>query len=122
LKKLIGAIAALGILAPAAGAASHFVKVSPSSTAAGQQVRVYGTVTGCQQHDQVIITSRAFKGATKHKFAGVPALLLKQNAQHKFSAKVKIKQAVMAGNYKVSGRCGGGTFGHTTLTITPPFY
>jgi hypothetical protein len=122
LKKLIAAILALAVFAPAAAAATHFVKVSPTTVAAGLKVRVYGTVSGCPTRDQVIITSKAFKGATRHSFAHVPALFLKQNKQHKFSSNVTLKTTIMAGNYTVSGRCGGGNFAHTKLTVTPGYY
>ena len=122
MKKLIAAILALAVFAPAAAAASRFVKVSPGSVAAGQSVRVYGTVTSCPTRNKVTITSKAFKGA-KHTFAHVPALLLKQNRQHKFSGNVTLTSTLMAGNYTVTARCGGGSiFGHTKLTVTPGFY
>jgi hypothetical protein len=124
MKKLIAAVCALAIFAPAAFAASpfvasHFVKLAPSTAKAGKTVRVYGSVgTGCGKTDSVIVFSSAFKGATTHEFAGVPALLLKQDKHHNFSAKVTIGKTIKARSYHVGGRCGGGNFGSATLKVT----
>ena len=80
MKKLIVAIVGLAVLAPAALAASssHFLKVSPSKAAQGQTVTVSGSVDhGCQighTGNGATIFSKAFKGATKHNFAGVPSV------------------------------------------------
>jgi hypothetical protein len=121
MRKLIAALCALAVFAPAALAASHFVKVSPSTVKAGKTIRVFGSVgTGCAKIDVVIVYSRAFKGATTHEFAGVPALYLKQNKHHGFSAKVTIRKTIKPGRYHVGGRCGGGNFGSTTLRVTKP--
>ncbi len=121
MRKLIAALCALAVFAPAALAASHFVKVSPSTVKAGKTVRVFGSVgTGCGKTDTVIVFSRAFKGATTHEFGGVPALFLKQDKHHDFSAKVTIRKAIKPGRYHVGGRCGGGNFGSATLKVTKP--
>jgi hypothetical protein len=117
MKKFVVALAVLAFAAPAAVAAStHFVKVSPSSVKKGNTVRVFGTVDGCSIRDQVILTSKAFKGSTTKKFAGVPAIFTTQNSHHKFSVHVKIK--VKKGTYHIGGRCGGGNFGGTSLKVT----
>jgi hypothetical protein len=126
-KKLIAALVALAVLAPAALASSaHFVKVSPSKVRRGKIVTVSGSVAGgCQtghQGDFAIIFSRAFKGATTHKFAGIPSISvsLAKSTNGAFSTKVKISRKVRPGKYFVTGRCGGGNFGSTTLRIKRP--
>ena len=126
MKKLIVAIVGLAVLAPAALAASssHFLKVSPSKAAQGQTVTVSGSVDhGCQigrNGDGATIFSKAFKGATKHNFAGVPSVSasLAKSTDGKFSVKVTLSSNVEPGKYSVGGRCGGGNFGSTTLKVT----
>lgn len=122
MRKLIAALCAVAVFAtPAAFAFSHFVKISPNTVTAGKTVRVSGTVgMGCGGTDQVIVLSRAFKGSTTHEFASVPALFLRQDAHHNFSAQVTIKKSIRAGTYTVGGRCGGGNFGGTILKVTKP--
>jgi len=123
-KKLIAALVGLAVFAPAALAASHFVKVTPGSVSPNKTVTVSGSVgTGCQtghKGDAATIISHAFKGATKTNFAGVPSvsasLATSQNGS--FSIKVKLAKNVKTGKYAVSGRCGGGNFGSTTLKVT----
>ncbi len=125
MKRFIAALAAFAIFAPAALAASHYLKVSPSTVTAGKTVRLYGSVgTGCAKGDQVTITSKAFRGATKHEFAGLPAVLTKVGKNHRFSVRVTIRTSIRAGSYHVGGRCGGGSFGAATLRVTsgPGFY
>ena len=126
MKKLIVAIVGLAVLAPAALAASssHFLKVSPSKATQGQIVKVSGSVDhGCQigqTGDVATIVSKAFKGATRHRFAGVPAVKasLAKSTDGTFSIKVTLSNNVNPGTYKVTGRCGGGNFGSTTLKVT----
>jgi hypothetical protein len=120
MRKLIATIVAFGLLASPALAASHFLKASPSTMSAGTAtpVRLYGSVgTGCAKGDQVTLTSKAFKGATKHTFAGLPAVLTKVGKNHKFSVRVTIKGSIKQGNYHIGGRCGGGNFGSATLVV-----
>jgi hypothetical protein len=125
MKKLIVAIVGLAALAPAAlAASSHSLKVSPAKVAQGDIVTVSGSVDhGCQvghQADVATIYSNAFKGATKHKFAGVPAVpaSLAKSKNGKFSVKITLSSNVKPAKYTVSGRCGGGNFGSTTLQVT----
>src|SRR5947209_7780733 len=126
MKKLIVAIVGLAALAPGALAASpsHFVKVSPSKVAQGQTVTVSGSVDhGCEighKGDVATIYSRAFKGATRHKFAGVPAVSasLARSKFGKFQVKVTLSSNVKPAKYTVSGRCGGGLFGSAKLKVT----
>ena len=126
MKKLIVAIVGLAVAAPAAFAASpsHFVKVSPSKPTQGQTVTVSGSVDhGCQighKGDAATIFSKAFKGATKHNFAGVPSVSasLAKSTNGKFQVKVTLSSNVKPGKYSVGGRCGGGNFGSTTLKVT----
>lgn len=127
MKTLLAAVIALGILAPAALAASHpSLKVSPSTVTAGNRVRLSGLVgNGCHKGSQVTITSRAFKGSTTHKLDGIPAVLTTVGKNHSFSVRVKIRQAVVSGTYKVGGRCGAGNFARAALTVqsgSPGFY
>ena len=117
---IIALIAGFAIAAPAAFAASHFVKVSPGAVKRGNKVTVSGNVGGgCQvghKGDVATIISNAFKGSTKTKFAGVPAVQAALNKKGKFSFTIKIR--AKRGSYDVSGRCGGGIFGGTSLKVT----
>jgi hypothetical protein len=126
MKKLIVAVVGLAVLAPAALAASpsHFLKVSPGNVAQGDTVSVSGSVGhGCQighKGDVATISSKAFKGATKHSFAGVPSVSasLAKSRNGTFKVNVTLSSSVKTGRYSVSGRCGGGLFGSTTLKVT----
>ena len=127
MKKLIAALVGLAVCAPAAlAASSHFLKVSPSSVAAGKTITVSGSVDhGCQigqKGDTATIISKGFKGATKTNFAGVPSVSasLAASKDGSFSIKVKLAKHLKAGKYSVSGRCGGGNFGSTTFKVTDP--
>lgn len=126
MKKLIVAAVGLAVFAPGAFAASssHFLKVSPNKATQGQKVTVSGSVGhGCQighKADSATIFSKAFKGATKHNFAGVPSVSasLAKSKNGSFSIKVTLTSTVKPGKYSVGGRCGGGNFGTTTLKVT----
>ena len=124
MKKLIAALVGLAAFAPAALASSHFVKVSPGSVEQGKTVTVSGSVGhGCQighSNDAATIISKAFKGATKKSFAGVPAVSasLAHSTNGTFSVKVRLSTTVNPAKYSVTGRCGGGNFGSTTLKVT----
>lgn len=125
MKKLIAALAALAAFAPAAMAASsHFLKVSPGKASQGSTVTLSGSVGhGCgigRKGDSATIFSKAFKGATKTNFAGVPSVSvsLATSTNGTFSKKLKLSTNVKTGKYSVTGRCGGGVFGATTLQVT----
>ena len=124
MKKLIAAVVGLAAFAPSALASSHFVKVSPGQVSPGQTVTVSGSVGhGCQigrKGDSATIFSKAFKGATRHSFAGVPAVSasLAKSKNGAFSIKVTLGPNVKPSKYSVTGRCGGGNFGSTTLKVT----
>ena len=126
MKRLIAALVGLAVFAPAALASAHFIKVSPAKVEQGKTVTVSGSVDhGCQighKGDAATIISKAFKGATRKSFAGVPAVSasLAHSTDGTFSVKVKISTTVNPGKYAVSGRCGGGNFGSTTLKVTAP--
>ena len=126
MKKLIAALVGFAAFAPAALASSHFIKVSPAKAAQGNTVTVSGSVDhGCgigHKGDSATIISKAFKGATKKTFAGVPAVSasLAHSTDGTFSVKVTLSTTVNPGKYSVSGRCGGGNFGSTTLKVTSP--
>ena len=122
MKKLIAALGALAVFAPAALAATQSLKVTPGKVAPGKTVTVSGSVgTGCQTGhtgDAVTIISKAFKGATKTNFAGVPSVSasLASSTTGSFSIKVKLAK-IKTGKYSVTGRCGGGNFGPATLKV-----
>ena len=125
MKKLIVAIVGLAVLAPAAWASSSpFLKVSPRTAAQGQTVKISGSVDhGCQighAGDVATIISKAFKGATRHKFAGVPSVKasLAGSSDGSFHVKVTLSSNVKPGKYTVTGRCGGGNFGLARLKVT----
>jgi hypothetical protein len=126
MKKLIGAVAGLAVFAPGAMASSHFLKVSPGKVKAGKTITISGSVDhGCgigHKGDSATIYSKAFKGATKHNFAGVPSISvsLSKSKTGAFSVKLKLSKKVKKGKYDVGGRCGGGKFGSTTLRVTKP--
>jgi hypothetical protein len=125
MKKLFAALAALAVLAPAAtAAASHYLKVSPTTVTRGNTVKVSGAVgSGCatgHNGDVATVYSRAFAGATKKEFAGVPAFFVSLPKNGKFSFTVRIKSSVKKGSYHIGGRCGGGNFGSATLKVTVP--
>lgn len=123
MKKLIVALIGLAVFAPGALGASHFVKVSPGKVRRGKTVTVSGSVgTGCQTGhtgDAATIFSNAFNGATKHRFAGIPAVSasLAKSTDGTFSIKVRLSKKLKPGKYSVGGRCGGGKFGSTTLRV-----
>lgn len=125
MKKLIVAVVGLSVFAPGALAAtsSHFLKVTPSKAAQGKTITVSGSVgNGCQighKGDSATIISKAFKGATKHSFAGVPSVSasLANSKNGSFSVKVTLSNNVKPAKYSVSGRCGGGNFGTTRLKV-----
>jgi hypothetical protein len=128
---LVAALVAIGVFTVAAGAngpgycdplggcGSHFVKVSPRSVKAGHSVIVSGAVGNrCQKPGRVTLVSRAFKGAARHRFAGVPAILIPTSRRGRFSKKVTIKRAVRGRRYHIGARCGGGHFGSAALRVT----
>ena len=124
MKKLIVALVGLAVSAPGAlASSSHFLKVSPGKVAQGDIVKVSGSVDhGCQighKGDVATIYSKAFKGATKHNFAGVPSISasLAKSKDGTFSVKITLSPNVKPGKYSVGGRCGG-NFGSTTLKVT----
>ena len=106
---------------PLAGCKSHSssLKLSPSTVKAGKATVLHGSVGhGCKTPGQVTIYSRAFKGATSHHFAGVPAIYARASKKGTFSTTVTIKKTVKSGSYHVAGRCGGANFGTATLKVT----
>ena len=118
MKKIAITGAAFAVLVPTALASSGAsIKVSPKNVNAGNQVRVSGAVGhGCQvghKGDVATIYSKAF--STKHTYAGVPSVNASLSSSGTFS--VKVWTTKTAGSYTVSGRCGGGKFGATTLNV-----
>jgi hypothetical protein len=112
------ATAAANYCDPFAGC-KHSLRVSPSTVKAGQTVTLRGSVAGgCQTPGAVTIYSRAFKGVTAHRFAGVPAVSAKASAKGRFAARITLAKKLKSGSYRISGRCGGGNFGSTTLKVT----
>lgn len=96
----------------------HFVSVSPRTVKAGHSITVSGAVGGgCKKPARVTIYSRAFRGATRHRFAGVPAIFTTTNRTGNFSKRVTIRKTIKPGAYRVGARCGGGKFGSTTLRV-----
>ncbi len=112
------ATAAANYCDPFAGC-KHSLGVSPSTVKAGQTVTLRGSVAGgCHTPGMVTIYSRAFQGATAHRFAGVPAVSAQANAKGRFSARITLAKKLKSGSYRISGRCGGGNFGSTALKVT----
>jgi hypothetical protein len=114
-RTLVLAAALLAITAAEASAAS--LGVSPTTTRAGQIVRVFGSVGGgCVRGDVVTIISRAF--SHRHKFAGQPAISTHVRRRGAFSVHTRIPASRRAGSYSIRARCGGGSFGDATLRVT----
>jgi hypothetical protein len=106
-------IAAAGTPADASAAV---LRVSPTSVPAGDTVRASGSVGGgCARGDTVTITSQAFDPA--REFAGVPAIFARAGRNGDFSVSTMIPITLAGGRYSVSGRCGGGNFGSTSLRV-----
>jgi hypothetical protein len=97
----------------------HYLSVSPGTVRAGHAITVSGAVgSGCKKPAQAAILSRAFRGAARREFAGVPAIFIETNRIGNFSKRVTLSKTIKSGHYHVGGRCGGGSFGSTTLTVT----
>jgi hypothetical protein len=122
-KKLLAApIVALALVAPAALAAAHFVKVSPGTVKRGNKVTVSGNVGGgCEvghTGDSAEIYSNAFKYTEPKGVGDLPTADAPLDKHGAFSIKVKISTKIKKGTYRVGGRCGGGSFGSATLKVT----
>jgi hypothetical protein len=126
MKKLIVALVGLAVSAPGALALSPSspLKISPRKVAQGNIVTVSGSVDhGCEighKGDAVTIFSRAFKGATRHRFAGIPSVKasLARSTTGSFRVRVTLSSNVKPGKYIVTGRCGGGNIGSARLRVT----
>jgi hypothetical protein len=126
---LAAVVATLGAWALAAGTSSAqqycdplggcpYVAASPSTVKAGHATTVSGQVgSGCKKPGPVTIYSRAFKGATRRQFAGVPAFFITTNRAGKFSKRVTINKTTKPASYRVGARCGGGNLGSATLRV-----
>ncbi len=119
MKKAIVALTVLACFASSALAAPrHFLAVSPHAVRPGEAVRVHGSVAGgCVRGDRVTLYSPAFKGSTRHRFAGVPAVFAKVRRRHGFSIRVRLSDSIAPRRYRVGGRCGGGNFGSARLIV-----
>ncbi|HEY5987624.1 MAG TPA: hypothetical protein VIV12_14805 [Streptosporangiaceae bacterium] len=116
-------VGTLTLLAAPARAAPVAIHVNPSSVAAGGTVTVSGSV-GPDCSGDVTLISKAF--VHTHDFAGLPALFAPVQPGGAFTATTSIPRSKAAGDYTISGRCGGGTLGASaTLVVraapaTPP--
>jgi hypothetical protein len=120
---IVAAIAIVTVLmvGNAIAKSSPYLKVSPKIVNHNAKVTLSGSVgSGCSNGEQVTIYSKAFAGATKKKFAGVPAVFTKVGSGGKFSTKVTIagSQYVYGGTYNVAARCGGAKFGSAKLMVS----
>lgn len=116
----IAAAAVLTVFAVATTGPRPYVRVRPKVAEPGSVVKVTGAVDGCPAGDQVTLLSRAFKGATRKEFAGVPAIFTNLRRDHTFAARVRLSTSLRRGRFSVSGRCGGGNIGATTLRVHRP--
>jgi hypothetical protein len=95
------------------------VRVSPNSVAAGGTVTVSGSVgpnsAGSECATGVKLLSRAFD--SNQEFADVPALGVAVRPDGTFTTTTVIPRSRAAGTYSITGRCGGGNFGGTTLEV-----
>jgi hypothetical protein len=116
------AIVAALMVGSAIAKSSHFLKVSPSIANPGQKITLSGSVgSGCSKNSTVTIYSKGFAGSTKKKFAGVPSVSTKVGSGGKFSTKLKLSSSASPGTFSVAGRCGGGKFASTKLTVTASY-
>jgi len=104
-------LAAVAVAAVAASAATARVSLSvtPSTVHRGHLVTISGNAGSCPVGDTVTVMSRAF--ARVHEFAGIPAVLTRVRARHRFHATTRIPARKRPGRYVVTARCGGGNFG-----------
>jgi hypothetical protein len=102
-----GARAATRTATPASPRPS--LHVDPAQVSAGGSVRVFGNAGGCSMGDQVTLLSHAFSAA--HQFAGVPAVTARVGHGGSYSTTTRIPAGKGAGQYLVTGRCGGGNLG-----------
>jgi hypothetical protein len=95
------------------------IRVSPKSVAAGETVTLSGSVgpnsAGSECATGVRLLSRAFN--SHQEFAGVPALGAAVRPDGTFTTTTIIPRSRAAGTYPITGRCGGGNFGGTTLQV-----
>jgi hypothetical protein len=95
------------------------VRVSPSSVAAGGTVTLSGSVgpnsAGSECATGVRLLSRAFH--SNQEFADVPALGVAVRPDGTVTTTTVIPRSRTAGTYPITGRCGGGNFGGTTLHV-----
>ncbi|HEY4897362.1 MAG TPA: hypothetical protein VII01_14900 [Solirubrobacteraceae bacterium] len=118
MKSMIAVAAASLALVPSAVAATSHIHVAPEKVKAGKSVAIYGSVgSGCHQGSQVTLISKAFKGATRSRFAGVPAVLTKVGKFGLYAVSVRVSSAAGKGSFTVTGRCGGGNFGSAPLKV-----
>jgi hypothetical protein len=110
-------VASLALAGPAVAAATPLIHATPASVARGHKVRLHGTIRGCPKGDQVTLLSKAFKGSGL-SFAGVPAVFAVVGRHHHYSVVYRIRKKVTKKTYSLRGRCGGGNFGHGSLTVT----
>jgi hypothetical protein len=131
LKKLVAALICLAAFAPAALAATsfHFLKVSPTNANVGGTIKLSGSIshTGCptgHKTDAVTIYSRAFQGATKSKYKGIPSVSVPMTKKGvaNFTKSVKLSVSLNAGTYTITGHCGRSTTFGTTKVNVQGFY
>jgi hypothetical protein len=95
------------------------IRVSPNSVAAGGTVTLSGSVgrnsAGSECATGVRLLSRAFD--SNQEFADVPALGAAVRPEGTFTTTTVIPRSRAAGTYPITGRCGGGNFGGTTLQV-----
>jgi hypothetical protein len=105
----IVALVAAGSLVAVAEAAGPTIRANPNPVHRGKLVRIHGAVPGCARGNQVTLTARAF--SRRHVFAGVPAVLARVRANHRYSVRTRIPENRQPGRYRVRGRCGGANLG-----------
>jgi hypothetical protein len=95
-------------------ASTSTISATPNPVHHGHFVRLHGKATGCPRGDRVTLLSHAFMH--RHSFAGVPAVYARVGAGKTYSVRTRIPASRAAGDYTVSGRCGGGNLG-VSLTL-----
>ena len=112
------AVAAAGLL-PAAAVAAPTLHNKPKRVHAGERMRVFGNADDCPAGDRVTLISHAFP--KRHEFAGVPAVFATVKGNGHYSKRTRIPAGRTPKKYKITARCGGGTFGVVrTLRVLAP--
>ena len=110
------ATVALGLAAASAQASLHLssVHIRP-----GRRLTVTGVAgKSCHPGQVMTIVSALFAGATRHTFAGKPAIVATIADNRRYAATITLARTVRAGAFDVIARCGSKQVGHGVVHVT----